>query len=558
MRAGGKKAKDDILATSARHGSIGGPSLVLLLVCFAAAVIGLPLAGTIVRTVSAVTQRFRAELDEKNVFLARSIANEAGVFLESYFSALAALAAEPGEEATRSLISAFPAFMNLMVVDRTGRIEFAAGSGKETGYDVSQRDYFKAAFLGRSYLSLSTLSQGSYHPTVYLSLPYPGGIAVGELDLKLLSDNIARLSLRSEDIVAIADAGGTLVAHSDSARVERSENIALMSAFKDSLHSESVATQAVEFEGRRVLLSAARVPAFDWVAIVAEPAAKLDLEIARFRVPLLFETIGTASLVFLAALLALTYIGKDFTSLHVRLHAIALGDYSLPGKEPIFREFRVIALDFGNMANAVEDRERRLSASLGQKEVLIKEVHHRVKNNLQLVESLLSLEMHRRDDPEPGGSLDRARARIQALASVHEMLYLSEDMARLRFDEYLRALARDLVNLPTLRIETEELDLDIDRAIPCGLIANELITNALKYAGRGEGRPLEIGISLSVAGGLAKLEISDNGPGFPPGFDPASSPSLGMHLVLSLVQQIEGSWHLAGEAGARWTISFPI
>ena len=446
----------------------------------------------------------------------------------------------------------------ILIRVETGRIEFAAGSGKETGYDVSQRDYFKAAFLGRSYLSLSTLSQGSYHPTVYLSLPYPGGIAVGELDLKLLSDNIARLSLRSEDIVAIADAGGTLVAHSDSARVERSENIALISAFKDSLHSESVATQAVEFEGRRVLLSAARVPAFDWVAIVAEPAAKLDLEIARFRVPLLFETIGTASLVFLAALLALTYIGKDFTSLHVRLHAIALGDYSLPGKEPIFREFRVIALDFGNMANAVEDRERRLSASLGQKEVLIKEVHHRVKNNLQLVESLLSLEMHRRDDPEPGGSLDRARARIQALASVHEMLYLSEDMARLRFDEYLRALARDLVNLPTLRIETEELDLDIDRAIPCGLIANELITNALKYAGRGEGRPLEIGISLSVAGGLAKLEISDNGPGFPPGFDPASSPSLGMHLVLSLVQQIEGSWHLAGEAGARWTISFPI
>jgi two-component sensor histidine kinase len=558
MRAGGEKGKDDILATSARHGSVGGFSLVLLLVCFAAAVIGLPLAGTIVRTVSAVTQRFRAELDEKNVFLARSIANEAGVFLESYFSALAALAAEPGEEATRSLISAFPAFMNLMIVDRSGRVEFEAGSGKETGYDVSQRDYFKAAFLGRSYLSLSTLSHGSYHPTVYLSLPYPGGIAVGELDLKLLSDNIARLSLRSEDIVAIADAGGTLVANSDSARVERSENIALMPAFKDSLHTETVATQDVEFEGRRVLLSAARVPGFDWVAIVAEPAAKLDLEIARFRVPLLFETIGTASLVFLAALLALTYIGKDFTSLHLRLHAIALGDYDLPVKEPIFREFRVIALDFGNMANAVEDRERRLSESLGQKEVLIKEVHHRVKNNLQLVESLLSLEMHRRDDPEPGGSLDRARARIQALASVHEMLYLSEDLARLRFDEYLRALARDLVNLPALRIETEELDLDIDRAIPCGLIANELITNALKYGSRGEGTSPEIGIRLSVAGGFAKLEISDNGPGFPPRFDPASSGSLGMHLVLSLVQQIEGSWHLAGEGEARWTIRFPI
>jgi len=558
MKPRNRPGKNGAPLTLARHRGVRGPSLALLLLCFSIAVIGLPLAGSIVQTMTAVTQLLRIQIDENNMLLARSIAREAGVFLESYFGALAALVSEPERQETQSLITAFPAFASLMIVDPTGRVRFSSGSDRETGYDVSQQDYFKAAASGRPYLSLSSLSERNYHPTAYLSLSYPGGIAVGELDLQVLSDHIARLSLRSGDIVAIADAGGTLVAHSDGARVERSENIALVPEVIDSLASGQVAARDADFEGRRVLLSAAQVPGFDWTAIVAEPAAKLDAAIARIRGSLLVETIGMATIIFLAALSALTYVRKDIDGLLARLQAIELGDYSLPAKKPAFREFRVIALDFGNMAEAVRDREARLSESLGQKEILIREVHHRVKNNLQLVESLLSLEMRRRDDRGPDSSLKRASARIRALASIHEMLYLSEDLARLRFDEYLRSLARALVSLPTLHIETERLNLDIDRAIPCGLIANELITNALKYGSRGEGESPEISIGLSVSERIASLEISDDGPGLPPDFDPSWCVTLGMHLVLSLVRQIEGSWHLSSDGGARWTIRFPV
>jgi two-component sensor histidine kinase len=538
-----------------------GPSLGLVLIGSTIIVCSLALGAMMLLTSRAVTQNLGAELSEKNTLLARSVARSTSSFLEGYFAALSTLAAEPDARTMKTLASAFPAFTSLMMVSPEGRVSLAMGGDSEVGYDVSKRGFFRdPPGPGGFSLSDSSMSRRSYHPTVYLSLHSRDALAVGELDLQSLSSYIGHLALRKDELAAIADARGTLVAHSDGRRVERSENVAWEPQVKDSLLQEGSTAREMDFEGRRVLLSAARVPGSDWMAIVAVPTAEGERVIARLRDSLMAATSIMVALILAAAIAVLSYIGRDFTNFTARLHALASGDYEVPEREPGFKEFRSLGMDFRFMADAVRNREQRLFANLEQKEALIREVHHRVKNNLQLVQSILSLGMRHIADEEAVSHFDRAIARIDALASVHEMLYYTDNIARLRFDNYLRSLAGALLDPAQLHIESEEVVLDMDRAIPGGLIANELITNAIKHGGKAA--PLEVSVTLSIekAGeaSLARLDIEDNGPGFPEGFSPAQGDSLGLRLVVSLVQQLRGSWELSSGRGARWTIRFPI
>lgn len=213
------------------------------------------------------------------------------------------------------------------------------------------------------------------------------------------------------------------------------------------------------------------------------------------------------------------------------------------------------------MTEATEAAQRTM-ANLAEKEVLLKEIHHRVKNNLQLVASLLALSAESSESGARslvGDSMDR----IQVMATIHELLYQSEDLAHIQLDEYVRTIASWLVASyaadcqPELVLELEAIPIDIDRAIPCGLILNELLTNAMKYAFKGRCEEPRIRVSAALDGGEVALAISDNGGGVPPGFDPERTESLGMQLVLSLCQQLKGRWALDRAEGTAWEIRFP-
>jgi two-component sensor histidine kinase len=516
------------------------------------------------RITSTIDRGLRDEIVERNGIVARSVARETGVFLDSYFHAIAVLASRPDGDLARSIHAAFPAFAGLAIADKRGRLASALGSDARSGFDVSRTDFFRQAGTGDSpYLSDASLSRASYHPTVYLSQRFEGGVVVGELDLQYLSDYIRQLSLPDSGFVGIADAKGTIVAHSVLSRVLRSENIAWTGPFREALASGNSFPAEMAFEGDRYLLSAARVPGRSWIAIVAKPASTIRDSIAKVRDPVLATMIGIVAAVLLVTAATIYYLKRDLLGITAGFHAIASGDFGMRPPEAAFREFRDLAEDFGRMAQAVREREARLTASLAQKDILFKEIHHRVKNNLQLVESLLSLEAQK-VEPENREPLKRAMERVYAMAMVHELLYRSDNLAeQLRFDLYLRSIASSLSGAASLEIETEELAMDLDRAIPLGLIANELITNALKYAGIAAPPAIRIGLSIvrhdsePKDGNLsAKLVIEDNGPGFPPGFDPKTCDSLGLRLVLSLVCQIGGKWELAHGPGARWTILF--
>jgi two-component system, chemotaxis family, CheB/CheR fusion protein len=220
---------------------------------------------------------------------------------------------------------------------------------------------------------------------------------------------------------------------------------------------------------------------------------------------------------------------------------------------------------------AIEDiTDRRQSEiqirdSLTEKDVLLREIHHRVKNNLQIVSSLLSLQSNRVVDPQARGVLQDSQNRVRAMALIHEILYQSPNLANLNFAEYVRTLVNNLfasydVNREAvvLRVEVQAgTTIDVDRSVLCGLIINELVTNALKHGFSGD-RHGEILIKLVNSGDdLLTLSVENNGQKLPPDFDLSNIRSMGLNLVMSSIEQIKGNLEVATGDLVVFKITFP-
>lgn len=190
-------------------------------------------------------------------------------------------------------------------------------------------------------------------------------------------------------------------------------------------------------------------------------------------------------------------------------------------------------------------KEHRIEAALREKEILLGEIHHRVKNNLQVILSLLDLQSSRLKDEEALKMLVESQGRIRSMALIHQTLYESKDFARVDFHSFLDFLAPTLVSSYSvdagriaLNIHADDVSLPINIAIPCGLIVNELITNALKHAFPNDGRGA-ISIRLErLSDGGVRLSVSDDGIGIPPDLDLDNANTLGLQLVALLSDQI--------------------
>lgn len=208
--------------------------------------------------------------------------------------------------------------------------------------------------------------------------------------------------------------------------------------------------------------------------------------------------------------------------------------------------------------------EKALNESLQEKIVLIREIHHRVKNNMQIISSLLNMQVDSVTDPQAGQALKDAVGRIHSMASIHEKIYSTENFSRVDMSAYIEELSRDLVALQSgrdgkIRIShrMDPIYMGIDIAIPCGLLINELLTNAVKH-GRREAEETVIDLELRETGGTVTLMIADNGPGMPPGlFEASRKTSMGMQIIDALARQIGATVELAVEGGTRFTIRFP-
>jgi PAS domain S-box-containing protein len=207
--------------------------------------------------------------------------------------------------------------------------------------------------------------------------------------------------------------------------------------------------------------------------------------------------------------------------------------------------------------------ERALAAALAAKEVLLQEVHHRVKNNLQIISSLLNMQAEMLSDPSLKEVLLESRHRVESMAMIHERLYSNADIDCLDFNQYVEALARELFsayavnsNPVCLRFELEPISLELSQAIPCGLILNELVSNCLKYAFPDQRRG-ELLIALRCADDdRVTMRVADNGIGLPPGLDWQKSKTLGLRIVNILARQLMGAVHQESGAGGDFSLTF--
>ncbi|WP_428568295.1 MAG: PAS domain S-box protein [Solidesulfovibrio sp. DCME] len=220
----------------------------------------------------------------------------------------------------------------------------------------------------------------------------------------------------------------------------------------------------------------------------------------------------------------------------------------------------------GVIRDVTEDKakEQRLRDSLLEKEVLLKEVHHRVKNNLQVISSLLYLQKDTIEDPAVQIIFEESRNRISSMALIHEELYRSGDLARVDLKEYLERLTPKLIQ--SLRgertigfaLELEECRVPVDKAIPFGLIVNELVTNAVKHAftGRASGN---VRVAVTREADLVRAVVEDDGVGLGDDFHPDTVKSLGMQLVVQLTRQLRGALSFGSStAGTVFRLSFPL
>lgn len=206
--------------------------------------------------------------------------------------------------------------------------------------------------------------------------------------------------------------------------------------------------------------------------------------------------------------------------------------------------------------------EQELINSLEEKTMLLQEVHHRVKNNLQIISSLLNLQSQYLEAGNPLDMFNETKNRIKAIAMVHEKLYKSDDIQHANFVEYIESIVKLLqdsygegikIGINTLNVD--DARIPIERAIPCGLIINEVVTNSIKHAFSDWNiKDPNIMINLEIVNGRTKMSIADNGKGLPANFNIRSTQSLGLELVCSLVDQLDGKIGVSSDAGTTFTL----
>lgn len=196
--------------------------------------------------------------------------------------------------------------------------------------------------------------------------------------------------------------------------------------------------------------------------------------------------------------------------------------------------------------------------------VLLKEIHHRVKNNMQIISSLINLQSDYATDESTIKMFQDSKHRIRTMALIHEKLYMSDDISLINFSKYIKSLTTKLLEfyslksrLITLKVISDNITMDIDSAIPCGLLINELLSNSIKYAFP-DGREGNIVIKMHIKDGYYVLSVEDDGVGFPEEIDFVNPNTLGLQIVQTLTQQLDGNIELETNGFTRFKISFKV
>jgi two-component sensor histidine kinase len=363
-------------------------------------------------------------------------------------------------------------------------------------------------------------------------------------------------------VIGVGDRAGTYVTHSSrhdevTGRPGLASYIAQATSAGGTFYAKSAA-------GVDLLAGYQRSQLSDWLVAANIPAQVLQAPLRR-SVSLAAATVTLVA--GLSAVLAWLFSRRiSLSAAALAERALALGEgRALTPLTSGITEFGIIDKAMANAAAAVAERAaltERLGHAVAQKDLLLKEVNHRVKNSLQLVASLLSLQRAQIDDPQTRLHFEDAARRINAVAQVHQRLYRDERPDQVAFDTFVRELCEDLAKTGIQRsvrivCEAQPCLLSNDKLIPLAIILNELIANAFKYSfGNGSG---VIRVTSVVDAGDLVLTVRDDGQKLPESFDPASGAGLGMKIVTALVRQLRARIDFQNlDAGKAITIRLPI
>ena len=254
---------------------------------------------------------------------------------------------------------------------------------------------------------------------------------------------------------------------------------------------------------------------------------------------------------------AISHVETYFKSKNGKIIPVLLSDSVIQNKD--HQTIGIVCV--GNDIEEIMEAQHKVKASLEEKEVLLREIHHRVKNNLQIISSLLNIQSNYIKDEEDLELLRESQTRIKSMAIIHEGLYKSNDFTHINFKDYINSLIHYIsvhYNVsPKIQIDVEvkNVMLNIETAVPCGLIINELVTNSIKHAfPNGSGGKIKV--SLNSKMGICSLRVSDNGIGFPAHMDFRNTRTLGLRLVNVLSNQLDGSIELDKRRGTEFIINF--
>ena len=462
---------------------------------------------------------------------------------------------------------------------------------RRPGYDPRERPWYKAAAAaGRPTWSAPypIVSSGEYAMAAASPIYAQGrlaAVATADLRLGAVSDFLAEAARERGGLAFAVDGTGTLIASSEAG--SGASGAELISASWPSA-GRPLRARIDGVAYRAVSLPVPVGEGLGWSVVVALPEASFLAPMARndLRTGLLLvaSLAGALALAFLSA----HRIAEPLISLGqavARIEPALLGAPGAAGEaEAASRELRLLSAsredEIGRLAAAFDGLSQRLvgsfaslRSSLAEKEILLKEVHHRVKNNLQIVSSLLSLHAECcLEGPEREG-LIQLQDRVQAMAFVHEDMYGSGHFDSVRMDAYFQRICESLsasrrISCPiSLRVEPSELALSLEKALPCGLIVSELVTNALKHAftGRACG---EVLVSLALEEGKVRVVVSDDGiglsaakaaaPAGPPERKAGAGGGIGASLVEGLSSQLKGRLETeTSAAGTKVCLVFP-
>ncbi|MFW6208610.1 MAG: histidine kinase dimerization/phosphoacceptor domain -containing protein, partial [Spirochaetota bacterium] len=399
-------------------------------------------------------------------------------------------------------------------------------------------------------------------PTVAVVFPMTPGYLVGNIRLRRLSYIGTQISSSGKIELVITSSQGSLLVHPNRSLILQQENILNSAVVRKILNGET-GTLETEFGGRQVLCSTSLIKPTNWAVLVMQSKQSAFALLRGVIISLVVLMLLSGGLSVALAYFSRRRIVKPIVQLMDTIREIAEGNYS--PSEPVsdnYREIQYVSTNMLHMAKQIAEREIQLKRNLHEKEVLVKEVHHRVKNNLQLVLSILNLKYTSIKDEAVKNALYDNIGRIYTISQVHEQLYSSDSLAEIDLSTYLPSLLTYLLTLEKYisyqvltDVQVEKVLLNIDQAIPVGLIMFELISNSLQhsFSHDSSGR---IRLVCQRDAENIRINIGDNGNSFDPKlFQEADS--VGFSIIHELIRQLRGSILYENVEGNLFKIVIP-